>query len=49
MFTDTKVQKELLPTLAKNTLATALDLFETQTASSVLPKLPERNFEVLYC
>ena len=28
MFTDTKVQKNLLPTLAKNTLETALHLFE---------------------
>ena len=49
MFTDTKVQKDLLPTLMTNTLATALDLFEAQTAKSVLGKLTERNYELLYC
>ena len=49
MFTDTKVQKELLPTLMTNTLATALDLFETQTSKSVLDKLADRNYELLYC
>ena len=49
MFTDTKVQKELLPTLMTNTLAIALDLFETQTSKSVLDKLAERSYELLYC
>ena len=49
MFTDTKVQKQLLPVLMKNTLQPVLDLYETQTAKSVLDRMEERNYELLYC
>ena len=49
MFTDTKVQKELLPELTINTLDTVFELFETQSTKSVLEKLEERNYELLYC
>ena len=44
MFTDTKVQKELLPTLMKNTLETVLELYESQTTKDVLGKLTEREY-----
>lgn len=44
MFTDTKVQKELLPTLMKNTLETVLELYESQTTKNVLGKLTEREY-----
>lgn len=49
MFTDTKVQKELLPVLATNTLDTVFELYETQSAKSVLDKIESRNYELLYC
>jgi tubulin--tyrosine ligase like protein 10 len=49
MFTDTNVQKELLPVLTKNTLDTVFDLYEAQSSKSVLDKLKERNYELLYC
>jgi len=36
MFTDTLVQKELLPVLSKNTLDVALELFESQSSKTVI-------------
>ncbi len=39
LFTDTNVQKELLPVLTKNTLDTVLELYEEQTTKGVVNKL----------
>lgn len=38
MFTDTKVQKEQLPKLMRNTLEVVLNLFDTQSADHVFTK-----------
>lgn len=48
MFTETKVQKSLLPVLTKNTLDTVLELFEKQSSSELLEKVGERGFELIY-
>ena len=49
MFTDTKVQKQLLPVLTKNTLDTVFELYENQSSKGLLDKLEGRNYELLYC
>lgn len=38
MFTDTKVQKQLLPVLTKNTLDTVFELYENQSSKGLLDK-----------
>jgi len=48
MFTDTLVQKELLPVLSQNTLDIALELFDSQSSKKVLENLPERGYELIY-
>jgi len=49
MFTDTKVQKEMLPKLMQNTLRVVLDLFETQSTLHVFEYCKEYDFDMLYC
>ncbi len=48
MFTDTLVQKELLPVLSSNTLDIALELFENHNSSKILENLPQRGYELIY-
>ena len=40
MFTDTLVQKQLLPALAASTLDIALELFASNSSKKVLENLP---------
>ena len=49
MFTDTKVQKELLPKLMQNTLKVVLNLFESQNAGHVFSSAKDYDFDLLYC
>lgn len=44
MFTDTLVQKEMLPKLMRNTLDVALELFESQSTSKVVKNLKDYDF-----
>lgn len=49
MFTDTTVQKQLLPGLARNTLDIVLALFEGHSVSSILDKAANFGYEPIYC
>ena len=49
MFTDTLVQKEMLPKLMRNTLSVALELFESQSTSKVFKSAKDYDFELLCC
>jgi hypothetical protein len=49
MFTDTQVQKEMLPKLMQNTLKTTLELFETQSSDKIFSNSKDYDFDLLYC
>lgn len=49
MFTDTQVQKEMLPVLTRETLDTALELFSAQTGKGVLARLSSTSYQLLHC
>lgn len=48
MFTDTSVQKELLPVLSKHTLDIALSLFDTNSTKQTMETLPDSGYSVIY-